>query len=105
MRHPVEGSIEYNDNRLSLYCAQQGKCAVLNIPMEADRIHCHHKKPKNQGGTDAYSNLILVDADVHVLIHSTRKETIELYRKRLGLNQHQIDKVNALREIIGLDKI
>ena len=105
MRHPVEGSIEYNDNRLSLYCAQQGKCAVLNIPMEADRIHCHHKKPKNQGGTDTYSNLILVDADVHVLIHSTRKETIELYRKRLGLNQHQIDKVNALREIIGLDKI
>lgn len=105
MRHPVEGSIEYNDNRLSLYCAQQGKCAVLNIPMEADRIHCHHKKPKSQGGTDAYSNLILVDMDVHVLIHSTRKETIELYRKLLGLNQHQIDKVNALREIIGLEKI
>lgn len=28
MRHPAEGSIEYNDNRLSLYCTQQGKWTI-----------------------------------------------------------------------------
>lgn len=33
MEHPVPSeSIEYNDNRLALYCAQQGKCAVTGAP-------------------------------------------------------------------------
>ena len=31
MRNPVKGkSVEYNDNRISLYVAQNGKCAVSN---------------------------------------------------------------------------
>lgn len=105
MRHPAEGSVEYNDNRLSLYCAQQGKCAVLNEPMEVSRIHCHHKKPKAQGGSDAYGNLILVDMGVHVLIHATRKETVEMHKGILNLNQKQIEKVNKLRAMIGLESI
>lgn len=105
MRHPADGSIEYNDNRLSLYCAQQGKCAVLNMQMEANRIHCHHKKPKAQGGSDAYGNLILVDTSVHILIHATRKETIERYKAILNLSHKQLEKVNKLRKIIGLESI
>lgn len=105
MQHPAPGSIEYNDNRLSLYCAQQGKCAVLNRPLEIERIHCHHKKPKVQGGNDAYNNLILVDMDVHILIHATKRETVDKYKGLLKLNQKQIDKVNALRKIIGLENI
>ena len=90
MRHPADGSIEYNDNRLSLYCAQQGKCAVLNVPMETNRIHCHHKIPKARGGNDAYGNLILVDKSVHSLIHAIRKETIENYKEILNLSQKQV---------------
>ena len=38
-------SIAYMDNRVSLYCAQQGKCAILGIPLKFEDIHCHHKKP------------------------------------------------------------
>lgn len=105
MRHPAEGSIEYNDNRLSLYCAQQGKCAVLHEPMEICRIHCHHKKPKAQGGNDSYGNLVLVDISVHILIHATKKETIAMYKGILNLNQKQMEKVNKLRTIIGLESI
>lgn len=105
MRHPAEGSIEYNDNRLSLYCAQQGKCAVLNEPMEISRIHCHHKKPKAQGGNDSYGNLVLVDISVHILIHATKKETIAMYKGILNLNQKQMEKANKLRAIIGLENI
>lgn len=105
MRNPVEGSIEYNDNRLSLYCAQQGKCAVLNIPMEAERIHCHHKKPRKQGGNDAYNNLVLVDVNVHILLHAKRIETIKRYKQILNLNIKQVDKVNALRNFMGLESI
>ena len=105
MRHPAEGSVEYNDNRLSLYCAQQGKCAILHEPMEICRIHCHHKKPKAQGGNDSYGNLVLVDISVHILIHATKKETIAMYKGILNLNQKQMEKVNKLRTIIGLESI
>jgi group II intron reverse transcriptase/maturase len=47
MDNPVENrSIEYNDNRLSLYVAQKGKCFVTGKLLEIDEIHCHHKKLK-----------------------------------------------------------
>ena len=36
-------SIEYADNRISLYAAQYGKCAVTGRELEFDEIHCHHK--------------------------------------------------------------
>ena len=54
MRNPVKGrSIEYADNRISLFAAQYGKCAVTGLPMEVHDIHCHHKVPSSKGGTDA----------------------------------------------------
>ena len=36
-------SIEYLDNRVSLYAAQFGKCAVTGKVLWIDEIHCHHK--------------------------------------------------------------
>ena len=48
------------DNRVSLYAAQYGKCAVTGKVLWIDEIHCHHKKPISQGGTDEYKNLILL---------------------------------------------
>ena len=46
MRNPVlSRSIEYADNRISLYSAQFGKCAVTGQVLEYDEIHCHHKLP------------------------------------------------------------
>lgn len=46
MRNPIiKRSIEYNDNRLALYCANQGKCYVTGKPLTPERIVCHHIKP------------------------------------------------------------
>lgn len=56
MRNPVKGrTIEYADNRISLYAAQYGKCAVTGIPMDSHDIHCHHKVPVSNGGSDEYA--------------------------------------------------
>jgi group II intron reverse transcriptase/maturase len=44
--HIENRSIEYNDNRISLYVAQKGKCNVTGKLLGIDEIHCHHKKPK-----------------------------------------------------------
>ena len=63
-RQPLRGrSIEYADNRISLYFAQKGKCAVTGESfVSTSEIHGHHKIPKSHGGSDEYENLILVTA-------------------------------------------
>lgn len=107
MRQPLAGrSTEYADNRISLFCAQWGKCAVTGKLFRSTKeIHCHHIKPKCVGGSDKYENLILVQETVHRLIHATCKETIIQILKTLELNENQIQKVNELRKSAGLCSI
>jgi retron-type reverse transcriptase len=104
MRNPVMyRSIEYNDNRISLYSAQMGKCAVTGRIMEIGDIYCHHKIPKHLGGTDAYQNLILVCQDVHRLIHATNPETIAKYMELLNLDPKQSRKLENLRSLVHVE--
>ena len=98
MRNPVRSrTIEYADNRISLYAAQYGKCAVTGRVMEAHDIHCHHKVPANKGGTDEYANLVLVTKDVHILIHASDDNTIQSYLQILHLDKTNLEKLNILR--------
>lgn len=95
---PFGYSIEMYDNRISMYSAQRGKCYVLEKEFEnINEIHCHHKLPRNLGGTDEYNNLVLVHEDVHKLIHTSNQETMFYYLERLNLNAGQLRKLNYLR--------
>ena len=106
MQNPAKGrSIEYADNRISLYAAQYGNCAVTGKHMPPHEIHCHHKVPVSDGGTDAYANLVLVTADVHRLIHATQDDTISSLLNKLNLNQPQLAKLNKLRQQVKLTPI
>ena len=107
MRSPAENrSVEYADNRISLFTAQEGKCAITGIHFEStDEIHCHHKIPTKQGGTDEYGNLILVLEEVHKLIHATAEEIINKYLTILNLTKDQLEKVNKLRKLAHLEEI
>ncbi len=101
MRNPVAyKSIEYNDNRLSLYSAQMGKCAITGKVMEIGDIHCHHKVPICHGGTDKYQNLVLVCEKVHKLIHTTNPETINKLLAELNLNSKQLKTLEKLRNLV-----
>lgn len=106
MRNPVRDmSIKYNDNRLSLYCSQQGKCAVTGKILEIGRMHCHHKTAKHLGGNDSYANLTLIDVNVHTLIHATKEETVKKLLVTLQLDKKQLEKVNKLRNLLHLNEI
>lgn len=95
-------SAAYADNRLSLFCAQYGKCAVTGHVFETlEDIHCHHKLPKEKGGKDNYQNLIIVRESVHILIHATIDSTIAKYLSELQLNKRQLAKLNKLRKKVG----
>lgn len=99
------GSIEYLDNRISLYAAQNGKCAITGKVLEIDEIHCHHKQPRYIGGTDSYQNLVILHADVHTLVHAKQNETVQKYVRKLILNKSQLEKVNKLRKKAQLEPI
>ncbi len=100
MRNPVQNnSVEFNDNRLSLYCAQQGKCAVSGKILEIGDIYCHHMIPKELGGKDDYKNLIIVSETIHKLIHAKNQDTIFRLLKEVNLSQKQIKKLNQLRRL------
>lgn len=104
MRNPVlYRSVEYNDNRLSLYSAQQGKCAVTGKALEIGDIHCHHKIPKHMRGTDKYQNLVLVCEVVHKLIHATNPETIAKYMEPLNLDSKQLKTLDKFRSLVYVE--
>lgn len=107
MRQPSYGkSLEYMDNRISLFSAQWGKCAITGKEfIVTGEIHCHHKIPKEKGGTDKYENLLLVLEPVHRLIHAVETNVIRKYLNLLNLNKEQLRKVNDLREMAGLNVI
>ena len=74
MENPIRGqSTELNDNRISLYVAQRGKCAVCKEPLQLWDMEVHHLTPKFKGGKDEYSNLVFVTKDVHKIIHARRE--------------------------------
>lgn len=98
-------SVEYNDNRIALYVAQKGKCAVSGIALDANQVDCHHKKPLSLGGDDSYQNLIIVSDAVHILIHSSSERTIKKYLNDLQLNSKQLAKLNNLRKLAKMPQI
>ena len=104
MRNPIPyRSAAYNDNRISLYCAQFGKCAVTGEMLNIGDIHCHHMLPRYLGGTDEYKNLIIVCEDIHRLIHATNPETIRKYMEKLNLTSKQLKKLEKLRSLAHVE--
>lgn len=104
MKEPTQ-TIEFVDNRISLFAAQNGKCAVTRKVLDVDEVYCHHKRPKKLGGSDRYGNLIIVHKDVHSLICATEPETINEMLKIVKPNKDASERINALRKRAGLKQI
>ncbi|EEU72722.1 TPA: group II intron reverse transcriptase/maturase [Enterococcus faecalis] len=101
--HPVvsdRATVEFNDNRISLFIAQLGKCSVTGEELNVLDMHCHHKIPYHLSKDDKYSNLIIVKPEVHILIHATKGDTIQRYMTLLNLNDEQVKRLNKLRLLV-----
>ena len=100
--HPILGkraSVEYNDNRISLYVAQKGKCSVTGQRLAPWEIHCHHKTPWHKTKNDTYKNLIIIHPEIHKLIHATKEKTIKEILEKYKLDKKQMEKLNKLRKL------
>ncbi|WP_160036881.1 group II intron reverse transcriptase/maturase [Paenibacillus sp. An7] len=105
MTYSKNRSIEYNDNRISKYIAQYGRCFITKEPIGIDRVHCHHITPIHQGGTDKYSNLVIIDSFIHRLLHITNEDKINKYLLYFSLEKSQLIKLNYLRAALDNEPI
>uniref|UniRef100_UPI0036DBD53B group II intron reverse transcriptase/maturase n=1 Tax=Priestia aryabhattai TaxID=412384 RepID=UPI0036DBD53B len=94
-------SMELTDNKISLIAGQRGKCYITNNNLKIGYMECHHKKPKSQGGTDEYKNLVWLCYEAHKLVHSTEQETIDKYLKQLNLDKKGLKRIDSLRRQVG----
>lgn len=102
MKNPVFGeSAEFNDNRISLYVAQNGKCFITGEALEISNMEVHHKIPQQLKGKDSYKNLVFVSGYAHKLIHATEQATIEKYIQILTRQAIDFKRLNQLRISVG----
>lgn len=98
-------TVEFINNRISHYIADDGKCYVTGRILTPSELHCHHKTPKKLGGGDEYRNLCLVHKTIHKLIHGTTHELITQWLAEMRISDDQLIKLNHLRQLAGNDLI
>ena len=105
--HPPQSySMEYAVCRLSLLSAQKGKCAVSGEWfLQPDSIVCHMKVPKEQGGQERYSNLVLLHRRYLPLLTDQDVAALKSICKQLTVTRKQLTKINNLRTAAKLAAI
>lgn len=101
----TKATVEFINNRISHYIADNGKCYVTGRILTPSELHCHHKTPKKLGGGDEYRNLCLVHKTIHKLIHGTNRELITKWLEEMRISDDQLKKLNHLRQLAGNDLI
>lgn len=90
-------TIEYNDNRISKFIAQYGKCAISGVELGLNDWHCHHKNPYHLSKDDSFSNLVILHESVHRLVHMKDNDKIKTLIKIFNLSKKQLGKLNEFR--------
>lgn len=57
----------YYSYRIGKYYQQKGKCYITGEQL--GEFECHHKIPKQKGGTDDYKNLVIISKKLHIELH------------------------------------
>ncbi|EMF4975376.1 group II intron reverse transcriptase/maturase [Listeria monocytogenes] len=94
-------SIEYNDNRISKFVSQRGKCAITGVTLGLRDWECHHKIPLYQGGTDMFKNLIIILKELHFAIHNENFKRLLLLQEKYKISE---DKLSLCKELFDLAK-
>lgn len=101
VKNPVPNeTVEFNDNRLSLYSAQRGKCKITKEQLTVDAITMR-LIPKEFGGTDKFNNLILVSPIAFDLLWNNDILNCLMKVGLLGISNKILKKINFYRRKIG----
>jgi len=102
LKNPViNESVEFNDNRISLFAGQQGKCYITGKSLNPTNMIIHRRVPKRNGGDDSYSNLIFVTQDAANLINEKDEVKAKNLAYKLKLDSTRLKRVNKFRKLVG----
>jgi hypothetical protein len=103
--HKQSSSVEFEDNQISRYFGQYGKCAISGIELGFDGWQCHRIVPKELGGGDSYQNLILVTDDIYQILNAVDFESAAKYLESAKTDESMLRKINQLRRKANLEPL
>ncbi|MGG4495532.1 group II intron reverse transcriptase/maturase [Brevibacillus reuszeri] len=104
-KYTSDRSIEYHDNRISKFISQNGKCFVTGKELGLHDWHCHHIIPYYKSKDDSFHNLVVVDKEIHQLIHMKNETKIQQLLSDHKIKGNKLAKLNELRIKAGTDII
>ncbi|KGJ49327.1 reverse transcriptase [Clostridium sp. NCR] len=93
-----ELSTQKQDNAISLYVAQNGKCGITGESIGNNYVIYNKKKTED---LDKYSNLIIIKKRIEMLIKEKDTKIVNEAIIKEKFNDKQISKINKLRKYIG----
>lgn len=97
-------SVEFNDNRISVFIAQQGNCYITNRRHSPTDMVCIYKNI-TETDRDKYQNLVFVEIPISKAILTESVEQAKMWLMNYGLNSQQKKKLNKIRANYGYQTI
>ena len=97
-------SVEFNDNRISVFIAQQGNCYITNRRHSPTDMVCIYKNI-TETDRDKYQNLVFVEIPISKAILTESVQQAKMWLMNYGLNSQQKKKLNKIRANYGYQAI
>lgn len=97
-------SVEFNDNRISVFIAQQGNCYITNRRHSPIDMVCIYKNI-TETDRDKYRNLVFVEIPISKAILTESVEQAKMWLMNYGLSSQQKKKLNKIRANYGYQTI
>ena len=97
-------SVEFNDNRISVFIAQQGNCYITNRRHSPTDMVCIYKNI-TETDRDKYQNLVFVEIPISKAILTESVEQAKMWLMNYGLSGQQKKKLNKIRANYGYQTI
>ena len=90
-------SVEFNDNVISKFCGQHGKCAISEEIIVNYNNYVAIKK--NNAGSDKYDNILIVKNQYLELLNlENGDDIIEMEKLKKNITYKELEKINKIRK-------
>lgn len=97
-------SVEFNDNRISVFIAQQGNCYITDRRHSPTDMVCIYKNI-TETDRDKYQNLVFVEIPISKAILTESVQQAKMWLMNYGLSSQQKRKLNKIRANYGYQAI
>ena len=97
-------SVEFNDNRISVFIAQQDNCYITNRRHSPTDMVCIYKNI-TETDRDKYQNLVFVEIPISKAILTESVQQAKMWLMNYGLSSQQKRKLNKIRANYGYQAI